>query len=188
MISDIVAKQTLISDKKERSGGSIGYLFRIHAPMVLNTAFRVLRDRSLAEDVLQETFLKLYQMKDHVDQELSIPGLLRKISINLSIDILRKRGRERSLQENEEEDQGSTRSIHIPLMQVDANEVVTVRELLERLPSVDRLILELRYGEQLSYAEISQALDISVPAVAQRIRRGKDALRREFVSGKRGTV
>jgi len=147
-----------------------------------------LRDRSLAEDVLQETFLKLYQMKDHVDQELSIPGLLRKISINLSIDILRKRGRERSLQENEEEDQGSTRSIHIPLMQVDANEVVTVRELLERLPSVDRLILELRYGEQLSYAEISQALDISVPAVAQRIRRGKDALRREFVSGKRGTV
>ena len=188
MVCDIVAKQMLTSDTKEPSGGLIGSLFRIHAPMVLNTAFRVLRDRGLAEDVLQETFLKLYQMKDRLDEAVSIAGLLRKISINMSIDILRKRGRERSLEVNEFEDQGSTPSIHIPLTQVGVNEIVIVRELLERLPSVDRLILELRYGEQLSYAEISQALDISVPAVAQRIRRGKDTLRREFGSSKKGAL
>ena len=109
-------------------------------------------------------------MKDRLDEAVSITGLLRKISINMSIDILRKRGRERSLEVNEVVDQGSTPSIHIPFTQVGVNEAVIVRELLERLPSVDRLILELRYGEQLSYAEIAQALDISVPAVAQRIR------------------
>ena len=154
--------------------------------MVLNAAFRVLRDRSLAEDVLQETFLKFCQMKDRVDEALSIPGLLRKISINMSIDILRKRGRERSLQVNEEEDQGPMPSV--PIAQVDVNEALIVRELLERLPSVDRLILELRYGEQLSYAEISQALDMTIAAVAQRIRRGKNTLRREFESGKRGAA
>jgi RNA polymerase sigma-70 factor, ECF subfamily len=188
VVCDIVARQTLTSDTKEPSGGLIGYLFRIHAPMVLTTAFRVLRDRSLAEDVLQETFLKLYQMKDRLDEAVSITGLLRKISINMSIDILRKRGRERSLEVNEVEDQGSTPSIYIPFTQVGVNEAVIVRELLERLPSVDRLILELRYGEQLSYAEISRALDISVPAVAQRIRRGKDTLRREFRSSKKGTL
>ena len=155
--------------------------------MVLSVAFRVLRDRGLAEDVLQETFLKFWQMQDQVDETLSIPGLLRKISINMSIDVLRKRGRERPLEMNEEDAQGSTQNIPIPLTR-DVNEAMIVRELLERLPSVDRLILELRYGEQLSYEEIAQALDLTVPAVAQRIRRGKDALRREFVSGKRGSV
>jgi RNA polymerase sigma-70 factor (ECF subfamily) len=184
VICDIVAKQTLTSETKKPSGGSISYLFRIHAPMVLNAAFRVLRDRSLAEDVLQETFLKFCQMKDRVDEALSIPGLLRKISINMSIDILRKRGRERSLQVNEEEGQGSLPSV--PITHVDLNEALIVRELLESLPSVDRLILELRYGEQLSYDEISQALDMTIAAVAQRIRRGKNTLRREFESGKRG--
>ena len=121
------------------------------------------------------------------ESALSIPGLLRKISINMSIDVLRKRGRERSLEMNEEDARGSTQNIPIPLTR-DVNEAMIVRELLERLPSVDRLILELRYGEQLSYEEIAQALDLTVPAVAQRIRRGKDALRREFVSGKRGSV
>jgi DNA-directed RNA polymerase specialized sigma24 family protein len=46
----------------------------------------------------------------------------------------------------------------------------------------------LRYGEQLSYAEISQALEMTVAAVAQRIRRSKNTLRREFESGKRGAA
>jgi len=76
----------------------------------------------------------------------------------------------------------------VPIAQVDLNEALIVRELLERLPSVDRLILELRYGEQLSYAEISQALDMTIASVAQRIRRGKKTLRREFESGKRGAA
>jgi RNA polymerase sigma factor (sigma-70 family) len=186
VICDIVAKRTLTSDTRKLSGGSISYLFRMHAPMILNAAFRVLRDRSLAEDVLQETFLKFYQMKDRVDEALSIPGLLRRISINMSVDILRKRGRERSLQVDGEEDQGSMPSV--PIAQVDLNEALIVRELLERLPSVDRLILELRYGEQLSYAEISQSLDMTIAAVAQRIRRGKNTLRREFESGKKGAA
>jgi RNA polymerase sigma factor (sigma-70 family) len=182
---DIVAKQTLTSGLNEPNSRSISYLFRIHAPKVLSVAFRVLRDRSLAEDVLQETFLKFHVMKDQVDEALSIPGLLRKISINLSIDILRKRERERFFEVNETENEGFIPKSPIPSMHVDLNDAVLVRELLERLPLIDRLILELRYGEQLSYAEISQALDMSVAAVAQRIRRGKEALRLELGLHKR---
>ena len=49
-------------------------------------------------------------------------------------------------------------------------------------------VVSLAHDAILSYEEIAQTLDLTVPAVAQRIRRGKDALRREFVSGKRGSV
>jgi RNA polymerase sigma-70 factor (ECF subfamily) len=160
-------------------------LFRAHARVILGVAFRVLRDRSQAEDVLQETFLRFLQMKDRIDETQGISGLLTKIAVNLSIDILRKRGREAPLKLDDEEEQESAPCINRPLARLGPEETLLVRQLLDRLPSIDRVVLEMRYGEQLSYQEISQALDLTVPAVAQRIRRGKEALRREFEIGKR---
>ncbi len=46
----------------------------------------------------------------------------------------------------------------------------------------------MRYGEQMSYEEIAQAVDLTVAAVAQRIRRGKETLRREFEGDKRREI
>ena len=161
------------------------HLFRAHARMILGVAFRVLRDRGQAEDVLQETFLRFLQMKDRVDENQVIPGLLAKIAANLSIDILRKKKREEPLKDESKEEEDSTPQTGFPLVQRGREEALLVRQLMDRLPTVDRIVLEMRYGEQLSYQEISQALNFTVPAVAQRIRRGKEALRREFESDKR---
>ncbi len=163
-------------------------LFRAHARLILGVAFRVLRDRSQAEDVLQETFLRFLQMKDRVDETRGIPGLLSKIAVNLSIDILRKQGREAPLEIDIIESQDSAPDLNPPLAQQGREETLMVRQLLERLPSIDRLVFEMRYGEQMSYQEISEALNLSVPSVAQRIRRGKETLRSQFLSGKRRTT
>jgi RNA polymerase sigma-70 factor, ECF subfamily len=173
---------------KQPDSDRISRLFQLHAPMVLNAAFRVLRERSLAEDVLQETFLRFFQMKDRVDETKGIPGLLRKISVNLSIDILRKRGRERPLETDEDWENESTPDAPLRLTQPEGEKPLLVRQLLDQLPSLDRIILEFRYGEQLSYQEISETLDLSVDAVAQRIRRAKEALRQEFEPGKRRKI
>jgi RNA polymerase sigma-70 factor (ECF subfamily) len=156
--------------------------------MILGVALRVLRDRSQAEDVLQETFLRLLQMKDRIDETQSISGLLTKIAVNLSIDILRKKGREVTLEAEGKEEQESAPYMDSPLTQPGREETLLVRQLLDRLPSMDRIILEMRYGEQRSYQEISQALDLTVAAVAQRIRRGKAVLRHEFESAKRRVI
>ncbi len=164
------------------------HLFRTHARMILGIAFRILRDRSQAEDVLQETFLRFIQMKDRVDETRGIPGLLARIAANLSIDILRKKGREEPLEVDNIESQDSPPDLNPPLAQLGREETLLVRELLERLPSIDRLVLEMRYGEHMNYEEISQSLNLSVPAVAQRIRRGKETLRRQFASGTRRTT
>jgi RNA polymerase sigma-70 factor, ECF subfamily len=155
-------------------------LFRAHARRLLGVAFRVLRDRSQAEDVLQETFVRFLQMKDRIDETQRISGLLTRIAVNLSIDILRKKGREVPLGLDDKEEQDSAPCTNRPIAQLGNEETLLVRQLLDRLPSTDRIVLEMRYGEQLSYHEISQALDLTVAAVAQRIRRGKEALRSEF--------
>jgi RNA polymerase sigma-70 factor (ECF subfamily) len=160
-------------------------LFRAHARMILGVASRILRERSQAEDVLQETFLRFLQMKDRVDETQGVRGLLAKIAANLSIDILRKKKREEPFEDKSKEEENPALRSSFPLVQLGREETMLVRQLLDRLPSIDRILLEMRYGEQLSYQEISQTLDLTVPAVAQRIRRGKEALRREFELGKR---
>lgn len=162
--------------------------FRAHARIVLGVAFRILRERSQAEDVLQETFLRFIQMQNRVDETRGIPGLLVKIAANLSIDILRKKGREAPLEVDDEECQEPAFNVNPPLAQMGREETLLVRQLLERLPSIERTVLEMRYGEQMSYEEIAQALDLTVAAVAQRIRRGKETLRREFEGGKRREI
>jgi RNA polymerase sigma-70 factor, ECF subfamily len=163
-------------------------LFRAHARRVLGVAFRILRERGQAEDVLQETFLRFIQMQDHVDETRSIPGLLIKIAANLSIDILRKKGRETPLEVDGVESESFAPDVNPPLAQMELEEALLVRQLLERLSSIDRIVLEMRYGEQMSYEEIAKALDLTVAAVAQRIRRGKQTLRREFDGDRRREI
>ncbi len=128
-------------------------LFRAHARIVLGVAFRILRERSQAEDVLQEAFLRFIQMQDRVDETRGIPGLLVKIAANLSIDILRKKGRESPLEVDDVERQDAASDVYPPLVQMRREETLLVRQLLERLPSNDRIVLEMRYGEQMSYEE-----------------------------------
>lgn len=163
-------------------------LFRAHARRVLGVAFRILRERSQAEDVLQETFLRFIQMQDHVDETRGIPGLLVKIAANLSIDILRKKRHETRLDVDSVESQDFAPDVNPPLAQMGREETLLVRQLLRRLSSIDRIVLEMRYGEQMSYEEIAKALDLTVAAVAQRIRRGKQTLRREFDGDKRREI
>ncbi len=166
----------------------ISRLFRTHARIVLGVAFRILRERSQAEDVLQETFLRFIPMQNRVDETRGISGLLARIAANLSIDILRKKGREAPLEVNDVESQDSASDVNPPLAQMGREEILLVRQLLERLPSIERILLEMRYGEQMSYEEIARTLDLTVAAVAQRIRRGKETLRREYEGGKRREI
>jgi RNA polymerase sigma-70 factor, ECF subfamily len=62
----------------------------------------------------------------------------------------------------------------------DPTESIAVRDALARLEPTDRAILSLSHFEGLSYAEISQALEIPAGTVASRLHAARDAFRREW--------
>ncbi|MGG1685464.1 RNA polymerase sigma factor [Pseudalkalibacillus sp. NRS-1564] len=65
-------------------------IFTKHYKRVYYTALRVLKDHGLAEDVLQETFLKAYDRLDEVQSERKLGSWLSTIAARKSIDQLRK--------------------------------------------------------------------------------------------------
>jgi len=149
-------------------------VFRTCAPALFGTAVRILSDRGLSEDVVQEAFVRLYRMRKRLEPDKSVGALLVRITANLAIDMLRKRKREKweSLEPEAAETRPTAPPIDAKIGTVDA-----INRAAGALPPIYRTVLVLRYGHEMAYQEIADAVKISVPAVALRLKRAKEQLR-----------
>ncbi len=164
---------------------ALDQLFRESARDVYRLALKISRNRELAEDVTQDAFIRLWEVRSRLDAGRSVKGLLAKITANLCLDRLR-RGRRENTSGVANESELDRRVDQAPIGSGPGNPVnrLAVDQALERLPSIYRAVLALRYGEDLSYQEIAEALRISVSAVALRIHRGKQLLRGSLQPGR----
>jgi len=149
-------------------------IFRESAAALFGTAVRILGDRGLSEDVVQETFARLYRMRRQLEPDKSVGSLLVRITANLAIDTLRKRKREKW--EPLEPEPTETKATHPPI-DAKIGTIDAINRAAGSLPPIYRTVLALRYGQDLTYEEIADVLKISVPAVALRLKRGKEQLR-----------
>jgi RNA polymerase sigma-70 factor (ECF subfamily) len=134
-------------------------LFLEHYQMVYRTAYSVTGSRQDAEDVLQNLFLKLLQLESPPNREQSLKGYLYRASVNLSLDIVRKRKRR--------EETDDVDSLAAPEPSPYANE--RQRKLMDavaQLPPRAVEILVLRYEHDYSDAEIAKMLGTTRGSIA----------------------
>lgn len=145
----------------------------------------VTRNRQEADDLYQDTFLKLYELGESVVIRTNPKSFLMGVALNLYRNVRRKLSvRQRivgigvSLDENVE---------NIPMegqltedMLISKEECRIVREAVRKLPDKYRLPILLFYMEELSQAEIAAMLRISESAVKTRIHRAKKILREKL--------
>ncbi len=157
---------------------ALDQLFCEAARDVYRLALRIGRDRELAEDVTQDAFIRLWETRHRLDPERSVKGLLAKITVNLCLDRLRQASRHRTADFVDEAEMESLVA-HGPIGSVETRSLdrLAIDQALGRLPVIYRTVLALRYGQDLSYQEIADAVAISVQAVALRIHRAKQLLR-----------
>lgn len=142
----------------------------------------VTRNRQEADDLYQDTFLKVYEMGEKLEITTNPKSYLMGIAYNLYRNIKRKRSvRQRivgvcvPLDENTERitlDGQLTEDLMI-----SREECRIVREAVRKLPDKYRLPILLFYMEELSQAEIAAMLRISESAVKTRVHRAKNILR-----------
>ena len=147
------------------SGGppSFAAVFEAEEGPLLRFAFGILGRREVAEDVVQEAFLKLHEHWDGVDCPRA--WLFRCVR-NLSINHLRKTRRE----VDEEEGRGAVARTPAPDAAVGRMEAAgMLRLLMAELPEKDRELVELKYEENLKYKEISKRTGLSVGNVGYRL-------------------
>ncbi len=124
------------------------------------------------EDLVQETFLRAYDRLSTFNPEYRFKTWLLAIANNLGIDTLRRR---RDVVEFNPE-------IHAPLTRgpevatLEAERARSVRDAVMTLPETYSIPLVLRYAEGLTYAEIAEVLDISIPALKSRLFRARNML------------
>ncbi|MEM9583406.1 MAG: RNA polymerase sigma factor [Pseudomonadota bacterium] len=148
------------------------------APRLLPFCYRMLRDREEAEDIVQESMLRLWKMApDWVPGAAKPSTWLFRVASNLCTDRLRKR-RGVGLDEIAEPADDAP-GAEAQLLRAERESAL--EQALETLPDRQRQAVILRHIEGLSNPEISGILEISVEAVESLTARGKRALAAQLV-------
>jgi len=138
-------------------------------------ALRITLDRDEAEDVVQDTLLRLWERRDELPQLQSIEAYSMTMCRNLALD-RNKAARHSNLPLNEEQD--SPIVTRTPLDELDDKQrMQQLMELINTLPEQQRSIILLRDVEGHSYEEIAQMLNIPLSQVKVYLHRARQRLK-----------
>jgi RNA polymerase sigma-70 factor (ECF subfamily) len=144
---------------------------RQHSRRLLAIARAIVGNRSSPEDVVQQAFMNLYQHRDRYDWR-EPGGLMRRTVVNEALRILRQP--RMSVLPDEASDHG--RSLSPGQHMIESETVLQVRRAIDRLPDNFRAALVLCEYEKMSYAQIAESLEASIPQVKTWIHRGRRQL------------
>ncbi|NOY97705.1 MAG: sigma-70 family RNA polymerase sigma factor [Chloroflexi bacterium] len=136
---------------------AFGELVRRHQSAVFNVAYRMLGNRRDAEDAAQETFIRAYRSFSTYDTGRPLRPWLKRIAVNVCLNHI---GRSRPLLSLDDGLPPPPEPSPGPEAQtVNRERDARIRDEILSLPPRYRAVIELRHFQELSYAEIAEALD-----------------------------
>jgi len=140
-------------------------------PALQRTAYLLAGDHHTAEDLVATTLAKVYLAWDRIDRREAVDAYARRILVNENNSLWRRAWRRREISSDEVPDWIEHHDDH------DEGSAAQVWRLLATLPPRQRSVLVLRYYEQLSEAEIAEALGVATGTVKSQASRALAALR-----------
>jgi RNA polymerase sigma-70 factor (ECF subfamily) len=158
--------------------GAITALMDQHGTAVFNLCSRVLRDRALAEDVLQQVFIHAYRDIERFERRSSARTWLLRIAIHRCQDAIKARDRHR-VADDPDAIRHAVDPGRMPAERVESSRLVrALEECLDELSDDVRATVLLRFQSGFSYREMAGPLDASAEALQARVSRALPALRR----------
>jgi len=148
---------------------------RYQGPL-LNFTARYLGDRFLAEEAVQEVFLKVFQAAPRFEAKSKVSTWIFRIAYNQAMTELGRRGRLENLREAMNSMGGGEEPFTTPREAGELEE--DIESGLSRLPENQRAALLLRVNEELSYREIADVLGVSVESVESLLFRARTNLKK----------
>lgn len=148
------------------------WLFRHFEAEVYRWILRIVRDTSAADDVLVETFWRVYRGRARYDASRPFGAWVRRIATNAALDHLKTMRRHPA-------SQAPVDAVAAP-EQPDAEVKDLVGRAFQALPPALQLVAVLALVEERPYAEIADALALPVGTVKSRVFRATRALRKEL--------
>lgn len=142
-------------------------------------ALRITLNNAEAEDIVQDTLIRIWNKRDQWDEIDSIEAFSMTICRNLSLDHIKKaESQNDSLNETSIEKPDASSNPYEQMLQKDRIELV--HRLIDALPEKQRSCMQLRDFEGKSYKEIAEILDITEEQVKVNIFRARQHIKQRF--------
>src|SRR5690606_12343801 len=147
---------------------AFGKIYKIFAPILYQRLLRLLKDTDTVEEILQDTFLKLWEKRAHIDPEQAFTTYLYRIADHLAVDVFRRISRDKAVQQ---ELWASTISFYLHTEEtfLAKEQRQLIYNAIEQLPPKRRQILVSCKLEDKSYQEVAQEMGISVSTVSNQL-------------------
>ncbi|MCM3620208.1 sigma-70 family RNA polymerase sigma factor [Sutcliffiella horikoshii] len=137
---------------------------------------RMVKNPEDAKDLVQECFIKVYGQLEKYDRKGTFASWLYRVSVNHCMDTFRKK----KVDTVEYSDETGSGSLTPEVVYLQKEKYRQLENLLATLKKEDRIIVLLKYTNDLSYEEIGEVLNIPVHTVANKIHRAKNQLRKNI--------
>jgi len=178
---------TLVQLSRTGDPAAFRELIQLYRDQIHRLAYRMLHNQHDSEDVVQETFVRVYLNLNQYDETQKFSTWIYRIGKNLCIDLLRKKKEAHSLDSGLDDDKERSFYDKLPSGEMGPENRVLLNELREQLrKAIDKLsdkyrtIVTLYYLNDLSLEEISSTLGLPVTTVKSRLHRGREQLRRKW--------
>lgn len=175
----------LIERAKKGDESAFRVLLRKYERSVFTICLRMVRNREEAEDLAQESFVKVFSMLERYNPTFAFSSWLFKITSNLCIDSLRKR-RIKGVPMDEPVQSDAGEYVRQYESDEDDPETAAIKkeragylmQAIDNLPPHYKLMVLLRHQEGLSYEEIAATVGVPLGTVKARIHRARQMLRK----------
>jgi RNA polymerase sigma factor (sigma-70 family) len=178
-----ISDQELIHLYLKGNEACLESLIKRHQRNVYTAIYLMVRDRSLAEDIFQETFIKIIGTlrANRYNEEGKFGPWAARIGRNLAIDYIRKMKRDLTITDSEGNDIFSylmiaEESVEDKIMrgQTERN----IKDLVKRLPEEQKQVLIMRHWGDMSFKEIADATGVSINTALGRMRYALNNIRK----------
>ena len=144
-------------------------------------ALRITLNHAEAEDVVQETMIKVWNRRDRWDELESIEAFCLTICRNIAIDKTKKAENQNQSLMDEHDAPDHSYSSNPEEQAMHQDRISLIRRLIDTLPEKQRSCMQLRDFEGKSYKEIAKILDVSEEQVKINIFRARQTIKQKFI-------
>lgn len=150
---------------------------------VYNLCYRMLGSATEAEDAAQETFVRVYTHLKAYDSQQKFSAWILAVASHYCVDRLRRRRvLWLSLDEAPTLEPASTDAVHPEDVVAQNESSAEIRRWLQALPAEYRLVITLRYWQDLSYAEMARVTDTTESAIKSKLHRARAMLAQQIIA------
>lgn len=174
-----MSEEELVIAIRNREKAGAEALYEMYSSSLYGVIYRVVQHEEIAEDLLQDTFLRIWNSFSSYDSSKGrLFTWMVNIARNISIDKIRSKDFRNS--SKTEDIENNVLTIEMQTGNTLNPEVMGLKELVAKLKPEQKIVLDLVYFRGFTHAEVSEELEIPLGTVKTRLRNAIISLRKVF--------